>query len=48
MAEETNSHLATVSFQAVVESEEVPPEPPFFQTKDDPLILLLRDLTYPF
>jgi len=33
MGKETNTHLATTSFQAVVESDKVSPWPPFPQTK---------------
>jgi len=31
LGEETDSHLATTSFQAVVESDKVSPQPLFFQ-----------------
>lgn len=31
LGEETDSHLATALFQAVVESEKTTPEPPFIQ-----------------
>lgn len=42
--EETNPHVAIVSFQAVVESNKVPPEPPFLQAKYPllPQLLLTR------
>jgi len=33
LGEETNSHLATPSCQAVVESDKVSPQPPLLQTK---------------
>lgn len=33
LGEETNPHLATASFQRVVEGDRVPPEPPFLQGK---------------
>jgi len=44
-AEETNIHLITTSFQAVVESEKVSPQPPLLQTKQSqfpqPLLISL-------
>ncbi|GAB0191434.1 hypothetical protein GRJ2_001608700 [Grus japonensis] len=44
LAEETNTHLATTSFQVVVESEKVSPQPPFLQAKQPqfPQPLLIR------
>lgn len=43
LGEETNAHLATPSFQVVVESEKVSPEPSFLQTKRQlPQLLLIR------
>ncbi|KAK4826164.1 LOW QUALITY PROTEIN: hypothetical protein QYF61_005737 [Mycteria americana] len=33
LGEETDPHLSTTSFQVVVESNKVPPEPPFLQAK---------------
>ena len=33
LGEETNTHLATTSFQVVAESDKVSPGPPFLQTK---------------
>lgn len=33
LGEQTNPHLPSASFQVVVESDKVPPEPPFLQTK---------------
>ncbi|KAK4831073.1 hypothetical protein QYF61_015271 [Mycteria americana] len=41
---ETDPHLATTSFQAVVESHKVSPEPPFLQAKQSqlPQPLLIR------
>ncbi|KAK4826281.1 hypothetical protein QYF61_006728, partial [Mycteria americana] len=33
LAEETNAHLSTASFQVVVESDKVSPQPPFLQAK---------------
>ena len=33
LGEETNTHLATTSFQVVVESDKVSPQPPFLQAK---------------
>lgn len=38
---ETILHLATKLFQVVVEREEMPPEPPFLQTKH-PQLLYIR------
>jgi len=32
LGEETNTRLTTPSFQVVVESNKVPPQPPFLQT----------------
>ncbi|KAK4811287.1 hypothetical protein QYF61_023339 [Mycteria americana] len=42
--EETDTHLTTTSFQVVVESDEVSPEPPFLQAKQPqfPQPLLIR------
>ncbi|KAK4815015.1 hypothetical protein QYF61_013467, partial [Mycteria americana] len=44
LGEETNPHLSTTSFQAVVESNEVSPQPPFLQAKQPqfPQPLLIR------
>ncbi|KAK4828493.1 hypothetical protein QYF61_026764 [Mycteria americana] len=44
LGEETDSHLATTSFQAVVESDKVSPQPPFLQAKQSqlPQPLLIR------
>lgn len=42
--EETNSHLATPSFQVVVENDEVLADPPFFQTEQPQLPILLQTL----
>ncbi|KAK4826066.1 hypothetical protein QYF61_005025 [Mycteria americana] len=44
VGEETNSHLATTSFQVVVESDKVSPQPPFLQAKQPqfPQPLLIR------
>ena len=33
LAEETDTHLATTSFQVILESDKVSPEPPFLQAK---------------
>jgi len=33
LGEETNTCLTTTSFQVVVESDKVPPQPPLLQTK---------------
>ena len=33
LGEETNPHLATTSFQVVLESHKVSPQPPFLQAK---------------
>jgi len=33
LEEETDTHLATTSFQVVVESHKVSPQPPFLQTE---------------
>jgi len=43
MGEETNTYLSTASFQVVVESNKVPPQPPLLQTKQPqfPQLLLL-------
>jgi len=42
--EETDTHLATASFQVVAESNEVSPQPPLLQTKQRqfPQPLLIR------
>ncbi|KAK4828407.1 hypothetical protein QYF61_026161 [Mycteria americana] len=44
LGEETDPHLSTTSFQVVVESDEVSPEPPFLQAKQSqlPQPLLIR------
>ncbi|KAK4815740.1 hypothetical protein QYF61_006778 [Mycteria americana] len=44
LGEETNPHLPTTSFQVVVESDKVSPQPPFLQTKQPqfPQPLLIR------
>ncbi|KAK4823973.1 hypothetical protein QYF61_008592 [Mycteria americana] len=44
LGEETDPHLSTTSFQVVVESDEVSPEPPFLQAKQPqlPQPLLIR------
>ncbi|KAK4816763.1 hypothetical protein QYF61_022761, partial [Mycteria americana] len=44
LGEETNPHLSTTSFQVVVESDEVSPQPPFLQAKQSqlPQPLLIR------
>ncbi|KAK4831163.1 hypothetical protein QYF61_015633 [Mycteria americana] len=44
LGEETDPHLATTSFQAVVESDKVSPQPPFLQAKQSqlPQPLLIR------
>ncbi|KAK4826673.1 LOW QUALITY PROTEIN: hypothetical protein QYF61_010682 [Mycteria americana] len=44
LGEETDPHLATTSFQAVVESDKVSPQPPFLQAKEPqfPQPLLIR------
>ncbi|KAK4820460.1 hypothetical protein QYF61_027037 [Mycteria americana] len=44
LGEETNTHLSTASFQVVVESNKVSPEPPFLQAKQPqfPQPLLIR------
>ena len=45
LIEETSTHLATPSFQVVVESDKVSPQPPFLQTKQpqfpQPLLISL-------
>jgi len=44
LGEETTSHLTTTSFQVVVESDKVPPQPPLLQA-EQPLLpqpLLIR------
>ncbi|KAK4826053.1 hypothetical protein QYF61_004168 [Mycteria americana] len=45
LQEETNTHLSTTSFQVVVESDKVSPQPPFLQTKQpqfpQPLLISL-------
>ena len=33
LGEETNTHLTTTSFQVVVETDKVSPQPPLLQTK---------------
>ncbi|KAK4806266.1 hypothetical protein QYF61_013410 [Mycteria americana] len=44
LGEETDPHLSTASFQVVVESDKVSPQPPFLQTKQSqlPQPLLIR------
>ena len=44
MGEEADSHLTTITFQVVVESDKVTPEPPLLQTKHShsPQLLLIR------
>ena len=44
LAKETNTHLATTSFQAVVEGNKVSPQPPLLQAKQPqfPQLLLIR------
>ncbi|KAK4819569.1 hypothetical protein QYF61_007080, partial [Mycteria americana] len=44
LGEETDPHLSTTSFQVVVESNEVSPQPPFLQAKQSqlPQLLLIR------
>ncbi|KAK4810615.1 hypothetical protein QYF61_007352 [Mycteria americana] len=44
LGEETNPHLSTTSFQVVVESDKVSPQPPFLQAKQSqfPQPLLIR------
>ena len=44
LGEETNTHLTTVSFQVVIESDKVSPQPPLLQTKQPqfPQPLLIR------
>jgi len=39
-----NTHLATTSFQAIVENNKISPQPPFTQTKQDqfPQLSLVR------
>ncbi|KAK4806346.1 hypothetical protein QYF61_017215 [Mycteria americana] len=50
LGEETDPHLATLSFQAVVESDEVSPQPPFLQAEQPqfpqplPISLVLQTL----
>jgi len=45
LGEETNTCLTTTSFQVVVESNKIPPQPPLLQTKQcqflQPLLLKL-------
>jgi len=49
LGDETNTCLTTTSFQAVVESNKVPPQPPLLQTKQpqlpQPLLIRLVLLT---
>ncbi|KAK4823797.1 hypothetical protein QYF61_006519 [Mycteria americana] len=51
LGEETDPHLSTPSFQAVVESDEVSPQPPFLQAKQpqfpQPLLIRLLLQTLP-
>ena len=44
LIEETSTHLTTTSFQAVVESDQVSPQPPFLQAEQPqfPQLLLIR------
>ncbi|GAB0205879.1 hypothetical protein GRJ2_003053500 [Grus japonensis] len=44
LGEKTNTHLTTTSFQVVVESDKVSPQPPFLQAKQPqfPQLLLIR------
>ncbi|KAK4811274.1 hypothetical protein QYF61_023326 [Mycteria americana] len=44
LGEETDPHLSTTSFQVVVESNKVSPQPPFLQTKKAqfPQLFLIR------
>ncbi|KAK4825181.1 hypothetical protein QYF61_024661 [Mycteria americana] len=44
LGEETDPHLSTTSFQVVVESDEVSPQPPLLQAKQSqlPQLLLIR------
>jgi len=44
LGEETNAHLTTTSFQVVVESDKVPPQPPLLQSEQPqlPQPLLIR------
>ncbi|KAK4833009.1 hypothetical protein QYF61_027111 [Mycteria americana] len=50
LGEETDPHLSTASFQAVVESDEVSPQPPFLQAEQPqfpqplPISLVLQTL----
>ncbi|KAK4831481.1 hypothetical protein QYF61_017982 [Mycteria americana] len=50
LGEETDPHLSTTSFQAVVESDEVSPQPPFLQAEQPqvpqplPISLVLQTL----
>jgi len=48
LGEETTTCLTTTSFQAVVDSDEVPPQPPLLQTKQPqlPQLLLIRLFLY--
>ena len=48
LGEETTTCLTTTSFQAVVDSDEVPPQPPLLQTKQLqlPQLLLVRLFLY--
>ena len=41
LGEETNTHLATTSFQVAVESDKVSPQPPFLQAEQSQLPQLL-------
>ncbi|KAK4827978.1 LOW QUALITY PROTEIN: hypothetical protein QYF61_022680 [Mycteria americana] len=41
LGEETSPHLSTTSFQVVVESDEVSPQPPFLQAKQSQFLQLL-------
>ena len=41
LGEETNTHLTTASFQVVIESEKVSPQPPLLQTNQPQFLQLL-------
>ena len=49
LGEETDTHLATTSFQVVVESDKVSPQPPVLQTKKPQFLspFLSQQLTPP-
>ena len=46
LGEETNTRLTTASFQVVIESDKVPPQPPLLQTAQLqlPQLLLIRSV----